>query len=276
MTDAEIKASIRRGIREPKPVKVSASMLTDAVAEAVSLLGIRLKQHAPDSLKSRRSLTSTTHIFDYPSDCDVLLDVWDIGTNAGTITDATNATPIVVTEADHGRATNDIDTIHDVGGNTAANDTWKITKVDANSYSLNGSVGNAAYTSGGKVFEETTDFLKMDIMPESESSLDDDSKYYLRDSQIIVDDVDFTNDLLITYIHSVSGISDIPTKYHLGIVAFGVMYLIDMPDPEAKDFGPKKKSLDFYAEIWKSVNADIARGSQTTTKSLGVSKMRHI
>lgn len=276
MTDGSIKSAIRRAIREPRVVKVSAAVLTHTVSEAVTVLGIKLKQHAPDSLKSRKTITSTTHIFDYPSDCDVLGNVWDLDTNAGTITGATAATPIVITEVAHGRSTDDIVTIHDIAGNTLANGTFKITKIDADTYSLNSTVGAVAWTSGGKAFEETTSFLKMDIIPESESTLDDDSEYFLRSSQIIVDDVDFTNDLLITYIHSVSGITDIPTKYHLGIVAFGVMYLMDMPDPEARDFGPKKKALDFYSDIWQSVNDNILRGSQITVKSSGLSKMKHI
>jgi hypothetical protein len=275
MTDAEIKIAIRRGIKEQKPEKVSGSMLTDAIAEAVNQLGMMLKKYASESLKTRKSITSTMHVFDYPSDCDVLLDVWDLDTNAGTITNATNATPIVITEASHERSTDDIVTIHDVLGNTAANATWKITKVDDNSYSLNGSVGNAAYISGGKVFEETTDFLKMTIIPESESTLDDDSEYYLRNNQIIIDDVDFTNDLLITYIHSLSSTADIPTKYHWAIVAFGVIYLIEIPDAEAKDFTAKTKSLELHTNIWQSTTEDIKHGSQITVKSArGISKMK--
>jgi hypothetical protein len=58
-----------------------------------------------------------------------------IGPN-GAITGATNATPVVA----------------GVGGNTAANGTWTITRIDANSFSLTGpvaAVGNGAYTSGG-------------------------------------------------------------------------------------------------------------------------------
>ncbi len=66
-----------------------------------------------------------------------------------TITGATNATPIVITDTAHGYTTGQSVEINSVGGNTAANGTWPITKIDANSYSLNGSAGNGAYTSGG-------------------------------------------------------------------------------------------------------------------------------
>lgn len=69
---------------------------------------------------------------------------------ARTITNATNATPIVITtSADHLFATFDRVKIEGVGGNTAANGTWAITKLTATTFSLDGSVGNGAYTSGG-------------------------------------------------------------------------------------------------------------------------------
>jgi len=276
MTSAEATALIRRAIREPKPVKVSDDAITDVIGFAVDFLGEKIKQHAPDSLKSRKSITSTTHIFDYPSDCETLMDVWDLGTNAGTITGATNATPIVITEEAHGRSTDNIVTIHNVLGNLVANDTWEITKVDADSYSLDGSVATADYVSGGKVFEESTDFLPMTRIPESESTLNDDSKYFLRNGKIIVDDVAFANDLLVTYIHSISSISDIPTKHQLGVVAFGVMQLMDLPATDNPLYWPKKATLDWNAQVWKGVIENILRGSQISTKALGVSKGKHI
>jgi hypothetical protein len=67
----------------------------------------------------------------------------------GTITAASNATPIVVTSAAHGLSTGTRVTIAGVTGNTAANGTWTITVLDANTFSLNGSTGNGAYVSGG-------------------------------------------------------------------------------------------------------------------------------
>ena len=81
----------------------------------------------------------------------------------GTITNATNATPIVITSAAHGLSTGTRVTITGVGGNTAANATWVITKIDANSFSLQTSVGNGAYTSGGTW--NTTGLYKVDITP---------------------------------------------------------------------------------------------------------------
>lgn len=66
-----------------------------------------------------------------------------------TVTNATNATPIAVTVTAHGYSTGDTITVQSVTGNTAANGLWAITQIDANTFSLNGSVGNGAYVSGG-------------------------------------------------------------------------------------------------------------------------------
>lgn len=69
--------------------------------------------------------------------------------DSGSITGATNASPIVITSANHGLTTGTRVTITGVVGNTAANATWIITNVSTNTFSLNGSTGNGAYTSGG-------------------------------------------------------------------------------------------------------------------------------
>lgn len=65
------------------------------------------------------------------------------------LTGATNASPIVITSTGHLLNTGDTISISGVVGNTAANGIFTITKVDANSFSLNGSTGNGAYSSGG-------------------------------------------------------------------------------------------------------------------------------
>jgi hypothetical protein len=69
--------------------------------------------------------------------------------HTGTVTAASNASPIAITSGGHGLATGQIVTISGVSGNTAANGTFTITKVDADHYTLNGSTGNGNYTSGG-------------------------------------------------------------------------------------------------------------------------------
>lgn len=67
----------------------------------------------------------------------------------GTVTGATNATPIVITTSNHGLNTGDSITVASVGGNTNANGTWVVTRVSSSTFSLDGSAGNSAYTSGG-------------------------------------------------------------------------------------------------------------------------------
>lgn len=69
--------------------------------------------------------------------------------DSGVVAGASNASPIVITDADHGLTTGTAVTISGVGGNTAANGTFVVTRINANTFSLNGSVGNGAYTSGG-------------------------------------------------------------------------------------------------------------------------------
>jgi hypothetical protein len=77
--------------------------------------------------------------------------VWTSQALQGTknITGATNATPIAITCTAHGYSTGDTVVIASVGGNTAANGTWEITSTGADTFTLDGSAGNAAYTSGG-------------------------------------------------------------------------------------------------------------------------------
>jgi hypothetical protein len=68
----------------------------------------------------------------------------------GTITGATNASPIVVTSAFHNLVTNDLINISGVTGNLAANGlNWTVTVIDVNTFELNGSTGSGAYTGRG-------------------------------------------------------------------------------------------------------------------------------
>src|SRR5574344_1139880 len=67
------------------------------------------------------------------------------------VSNATNATPIVITAVAHDFITGDKVYISGVGGNTAANGVFTITKIGADTFSLNDSVGNGAFTSNGGV-----------------------------------------------------------------------------------------------------------------------------
>lgn len=67
-----------------------------------------------------------------------------------TITAATNASPIAITtSAAHGLATGMFVRISGVVGNLAANGVFVITNTGASTFTLNGSTGSGAYTSGG-------------------------------------------------------------------------------------------------------------------------------
>lgn len=69
--------------------------------------------------------------------------------DTGTVTDATNANPIVITSSDHGLTDGTLVTISGVNGNSGANGDFKITVLDANRFSLDDSSGGGSYTSGG-------------------------------------------------------------------------------------------------------------------------------
>jgi hypothetical protein len=82
---------------------------------------------------------------------DGLYDITSAATFS--INAATNASPIAITTtANHNLTTGKTVTITGVVGNTAANGTFVITVTGLNSFTLNGSTGNGAYTSGGTVF----------------------------------------------------------------------------------------------------------------------------
>lgn len=77
-------------------------------------------------------------------------------TPAGTVADATNASPIVITAAGHGLLNGSQVVISGVLGNTAANGTFTVRNVTANTFELfdvagvNPVSGNGAYVSGGR------------------------------------------------------------------------------------------------------------------------------
>jgi hypothetical protein len=85
-----------------------------------------------------------------------------------TITNATNATPIVcTTSAPHGFSTDDTVINSGIGGNTAANGEFQITVVSPTTFQLNGSVGSGAYTAGGQS-------VNVSLTPAFEVPADDD------------------------------------------------------------------------------------------------------
>jgi hypothetical protein len=87
-----------------------------------------------------------------------------VKTGTSTITAATNVSPIVITAASHGLATGDMVNITGVLGNTAANGAWFVTVTDANTFSLIGSTGNGAWTSGGTINKAAVKYALSDVI----------------------------------------------------------------------------------------------------------------
>lgn len=94
--------------------------------------------------------TSYSDLITRPADGNIYAAQDVVGINLS-VTGATNASPIVITTAAHGLSTGDVVTIASVGGNTAANGTFRITVVSSTTFQLDGSTGNGSYTSGGTV-----------------------------------------------------------------------------------------------------------------------------
>lgn len=94
--------------------------------------------------------TSYADAFTRPADTTAYTAQDVVGSNIA-VTAASNASPIVITTAAHGFSTGDVVTIASVGGNTAANGTFRVTVVSSTTFQLDGSTGNGAYTSGGTV-----------------------------------------------------------------------------------------------------------------------------
>jgi len=260
VTEAQLIQAIRNGIIEPQPKTVSNASISTWIADAVRALGLEIKGRDSRYFEKSALLSSYTNVFARPSDCQTILRVWDIRTRAKAITGATNASPIVITAVGHGLSTDDIVFIAGVLGNTAANGTWKITVVSDDSFSLTGSAGLGEgydYTSGGLVAKwpgsGDDQHIPLAQIPPSHSSLDDDSRWFVRSKQIVVDDIGFENDLLLEHTYSPSSIDDIPEEYHAGLVAWPVMNLIRIPKPEDSNYEDVLKQRQYYAAEWKRV-----------------------
>lgn len=259
MTSAELIAAIRSGIREPSPVHVSDTQITDVITRGIAVLGLEIKECDDSFFTKRAIIQSNTFQFSWPSDCLTVKDVWDLRTTAKDITGATNADPIVVTSAAHGFSDDDIVIVYGVGGNTAADDMWQIDNGDTNTFELKDSTGNAEYTSGGLVVKVSSDFRLLRRKHSKHSTLHDYYNWYPQKKRVIVDYKDFSNDILLNYVYSPSEITDIPAEYHEGLVAFGVLNLLRMPGQDAKDFADKSRQLDYYKHLYNLVVGQIQK-----------------
>jgi hypothetical protein len=108
------------------------------------------------------------------------------------ITGATNVGPIVITAPGHGYHSNDHVNITGVGGNAAANGTWVITVVDANTFQLNGSNGDGDYTGGGSVMR-VGEGIGIKIGQTTRKDIEQGSELYIQNVSIYGNDLAGSN-----------------------------------------------------------------------------------
>ncbi len=253
MNEAAIKSRIRFELRETKARKFGDTRLTETIATAVDLLGVELLNADPERFTKRVALEATygNHVFVPPDDVNNIVRVLDMGTTAAEIADVTDSTACnIETSEAHGFSTDDIVTVSGVEGATEANGTWKITVVGTTNFTLNGSVYASAYTSGGLVFKEDTDFTPILRTPDTEATNGQAEKYFLKDGNIWIDDPEFENDIILIYRYMPSAVTDIPSRFHFGIVAYGIMDLLLLPASNHKDFYGLKETLSKNTSLW--------------------------
>jgi hypothetical protein len=254
MIEAEIIALIRRGIREPKPKYVGDDDILDSIDTSINIIGQRLLANEPEYFKKRVSINSDTNIFAIPSACDRILRIWDLGENAFSVSGAAdNGSGLVriTTSAVHGLASGDVVTIHDIVGTTEANGTFQATLVDTTNIDLVGSTYLNGYTSGGKLFKEDADLELVTRVSSNEALAVETYKWYLDGSNVVIDDPDYTYDLIMNYRYVPSAIAEVPSKFHFGIVSYGVIDLITIPSSDDTDYRDLKNSYDRHAGLWE-------------------------
>lgn len=90
-------------------------------------------------------------------------------TATGIVASATNANPVVIGNVAHGLSTGDTVKVSGVEGNTAANASTTVTVIDADSFSLDGVVGNGDYTQGGVWHQGVQKFTYSSVPVSSDS-----------------------------------------------------------------------------------------------------------
>ena len=272
MEQPDIIKLTRRGIREPRPVSggVDDDEITTMTIQGVNHFGMLIKRLDSSFYNKRKSISSNTHLFTKPSDCLSVLRVWDLNTNAISVTaTADSGGEIQITSADHGFSDDAIVVAHDVGGTTEADGTWLTTLVDDDNFTLDGSVYANAWTSGGKAFVDPKRPRKIEKKLLQEADLSSRNKWYPRGNYIVVDDDGFENDIIVDYIRSPSAITDIPTEYHMGLVAWNVINLIRVPDETDRKYPDTTASYQFNVGLLKRVEEDLKLSFEVSTEPDG-------
>jgi hypothetical protein len=188
----------------------------------------------------------------------------------GTITAASNTTPIVITSAAHGLNTGATVKITGVGGNTSANSTFQIVVLSSSTFSLDDSTGTATYTGGGTwtsgvaslsytSVEAATDprIRRRQILRNTDGQAD---VYYV--------DVD-TEDLSTTTFSSTRSDTDLATQEAQSILDEdgGILANGNTPPPDHKPYMAYHLGHMFYAgqRDYKRGGVQVATGSLTVT-----------
>ena len=115
--------------------------------------------------------------------------------------------------------------------------------------SCTGSVGTGIWTSGGYFFKEPEKPTKIERKNLQESMMDDQTGWFAREGYIVVDDPDFSNDIVVDYSARPTAITAIPEDFHMALVAYNVVHLIRLPKPDASDFQDKVESKRMHMEL---------------------------
>ena len=257
MTADQIRALVRRDIREPSAVTIGNTQIDDVVALGGDVLWAALVNADQTFGKDRVSLTSTTHVFDLPSNCMKIQEVSDMRTTADSVEAASNASNIELTMTAHAFADDMIVRVHDVAGNTAANGTWLVDNKATDTIELSGSTGNASYTSGGKCFQEKSGFRKMVEIAEEDANYTTNWEFFLRHDKIVVNYPSFENDLVLDFTRDYADITDIPAKYHVGLVSYAVLQLMRIPVQQDSNYEDMKSILEYHSQRMTSITGAI-------------------
>ena len=282
MDQAAITAEAQRLMGDYARLVASADITTQTL-NGVRILGEELLKSSKDYFTTRKSLQSYMSNgiqFAIPTDSngDVvsILNAWNLGTNAYAISaTATSGGLVLVTVTlpsggtDHGFETDDVVTIHGVLGCTEANGTWKITDVSTTTFTLQGSTYANAWTSGGRAFKDEGDPTEIHRIPSEDALTSDELSYYVRGAYLFIDDNDFDNDLIVTYITHPLAITDVPVRFHLGLAGYCALTLVELPDRDDPSFVSMRVKQKVAQTIWDTT-LDLAKGFRPVSESRNI------
>jgi len=269
MDQATITTLTRNGLRD---LRYSSTDITSMTLLGVLEVGKKIQVCDPTFFRGRMILSSGTHVFDWPSDCMSVNTVWDTLTSSLAITEATNATPINITAADHGLSNSDIVLVSGVTGCTAANGIWDVTYVDDDNVVLDLTTGNGTYTHGGgftypaRMIKLSSSFRKMTKKNSTATNLRSRHTWHPEGKKVVIDYLSHTDDIIVDYQKRPDAIDDIPEEYHMGLVGWNVMNLLEIPEPDAPTYGDKVEAYRAHRAMFNAAVNSIQNTMNSTTE----------